>query len=59
MKRKAEEVLKVEREGAVAPEAEEAGSSHIREALCLLRSWDFMLYSSWEKPRSWMPDRPN
>lgn len=43
MKRKAEEVLKVEREEAVAPEAEEAGSSHIREALCLLRSWDFIL----------------
>lgn len=52
MKRKAEEVPKVEREGTVAPEAGEMGSSHIREALCVLRSWDFVLQSSWEKPGS-------
>lgn len=43
MKREAEEFPRVEREGPVAPEAEEMGSSHIREALCLLRSWDFMM----------------
>lgn len=56
---KAQEFQWVEKEGAVEPGAGEVGSSHIREALSsLLRGWDFMLQSSWEKLIPWASDGP-